>query len=503
MKKIIFNMIYLIAVFAMSGCGDEFLSELPRGQVIAKTTSDFRRLLDAATDRPYRQSLVMTMSYVDIVTDDVDMDTTKWNSFTGEREHVKNLFTFEDEMWTYTTATDDKNWKNQYYTSSLVSSILAEISKANDNPALQKQLIAEARVHRAYAYLLLVNLYAKPYQAQTAAAEPGVPIVLQPTNLPSITRNSVQEVYDFILKELNEAIEDLPDDVDQYKHRPTKVAVYAILARTYLYRGDYQHAFEYADKALNIRSYLYDYNTIYAGTPDYRNLIPISRMRDDEMLLYKTTSPGQYTRNYMALDLASFNRLYPDYTVDADTVYENKDLRRALKFDAIETDGKIRKAYVNYIFDHYLYRYKTDGSSQTNNLAIATPEMYLIRAECNVRNGNLQAALDDVNAICLKRYKTGSFNILKLTDFNSDKDKILGRVLLERRRELYGKELRLFDLKRLNLPVTHHLGTLKIEVPAGDPGLIWHIYPPYIEMNSELQQNDRGQSGVKYIPAEL
>ncbi|GAB1474845.1 hypothetical protein MASR2M69_22860 [Bacteroidota bacterium] len=84
-------------------------------------------------------------------------------------------------------------------------------------------------------------------------------------------------------------------------------------------------------------------------------------------------------------------------------------------------------------------------------------------------------------------------------DFQNNKDKVLERVLLERRRELYGRDLRLFDLKRLNEPFSHYLGSLKIQVPANDPRMVWPIFKPYIDMNSELEQNDRSITGVKYF----
>lgn len=490
----------LISVILLTGCGDEFLDVLPRGQIIAKTTTDFRKLLDDVDNQRYAYSLSLTTAYVDVLTDDVYMDSTLWNSFTTTREHVKNLFSFNDQMWTYTAASNDVNWNNQYYISSLISSILSEIAKVKDNPQLQKQLVAEAKVHRAYAYLLLVNLYAKPYNATTASSDLGVPIILEPTKLPALNREPVQKVYDFIIQELKEALPDLPNDVDQYKHRPTKAAVNAILARTYLYMGDYPKALQCADQALSIRNYLYDYNTIYTGQDYYKNVIGISRMTDEEMLLHKTTAKSQHTKNYMILNLNAFNRLYPDYQVNSDTVYTNFDLRRSLKFNGINTEGKIKTNKIAYVFDYYQNRYKADGSksSAATNLSIATPEMYLIRAECYARAGKLKEALEDVNAICLKRYKTGTFTELTVENFGGNKEQVLERVLLERRRELYGKELRLFDIKRLNIPMTHFLGSVKIEVPAGDPRFIWQIYPPYIEMNTEIQQNDRSNSGVKY-----
>ncbi len=510
MKIIKFNIALLLSLTILFSCEKEFLDVLPRGQVIAKTTADFRKLLDFADNSRYSYSLSLTMSYVDILTDNVFFDTVKWNSYTTVNEHVKNLYVFNNTIWTYEAPTfvNEVNWNNQYYIISLCSNILAEIPKANDNIQLQKQLIAEAKVHRAYAYLLLVNLYAPHYKESTAENTLGIPIISNPTSLPPLIRKSVKEVYTFIIEQLEEAISDLPNDLSQYKHRPAKVSVYAILARAYLYMGNYSKALEYANNALQIRNYLYDYNTIYTGTVDYyMNLVGVSRNTDEETLLWKAYAKNANTtptNSYHILDTMSFNKLYPDFIKNSDETYTTKDLRRTLKFNAVALNRKITATKATYVFDFYNYRYKTDGSTGGSacHVPIQTPEMYLIRAECNARDGKLQEALNDINAICIKRYKTGTFTNLTPADFQNNKDKVLERVLLERRRELYGKDLRLFDLKRLEQSFSHYLGSLRIEVPANDPRLIWPIFIPYINMNSELEQNDRSITGVKYFNSE-
>ncbi|MDD4638730.1 MAG: hypothetical protein PHT63_03105, partial [Bacteroidales bacterium] len=79
MKKIL----YFIAIFFITGilasCEKEFLNSFPRGQVIAKTTADFRKLLDFVDNSRYSYSLSLTTGYVDVMTDDCYMDSTKWN----------------------------------------------------------------------------------------------------------------------------------------------------------------------------------------------------------------------------------------------------------------------------------------------------------------------------------------------------------------------------------------------------------------------------------------
>lgn len=490
MKK---NIQYILIVFLLAllaGC-KKFTDVLPRGISVAKTASDFRKFMDDVDNQRYPFSLSQVSSFVDIISDDCYADSTKWLSWTTTRQHVNALYAFDQQVWLYDAMADDVNWKNQYYIVSLVGTILLELEKVNDNPQLKNQLVAEARVHRAYAYLNLVNIYAKHYNAATAGTDLGVPIVEDASQLPLLIRQPVQKVYDYLIAELQAALPDLPDNYVTYTHRPSKAAVYAILARTYLYMGKYAEALENAEKSLVINSFLYDYNTLYTGADYLNNLIGMRRNSDKEVILHKTTSKGFLLNNYMILDSASFNKLYPGFT-RVGTVVTNNDLRRTLKFSGFNAAGSITGKTLTYTVT-YTSWYKTDGSNSSgaDNIHIGTPEMYLIRAECNARLNNLQKALDDVNLIRTMRYKTGSYTLVTLAGLGSSQANVLNEVLVERRRELYGKELRLFDIKRLHLPVTHYISSRRLDLPADDPKLVWPIFTQYINLNPELEQNPR------------
>lgn len=90
--------------------------------------------------------------------------------------------------------------------------------------------IAETRFLRAYAYFHLVKLFG------------GVPVITkaQSVNDPEEElyppRNKEQEVYDFILTELDAIVDDLPENVDAAEFgRPTKIVALAIKSRTAMY----------------------------------------------------------------------------------------------------------------------------------------------------------------------------------------------------------------------------------------------------------------------------
>ncbi|MBL1409794.1 RagB/SusD family nutrient uptake outer membrane protein [Sphingobacterium faecale] len=484
--KNIFLPLIVFSFFLLS-CESKFLDVLPKELVIAQTTADFRKLLDNADTR-YTYNLSQVSGYVDVVSDDSQLDSV-WFDWERDRLHAKQLYAFEPEVWLPDGAADDNVWKQNYYVNSVVSTILDGIVIAKDDPKQQKQLIAEAKVHRSYAYLTLVNIYAKHYNKTTANTDLGVPLFTNPVDLPKLNRASVAKVYQFIISELMAALPDLPDNVQmQNSHRPTKVSVYAILARAYLYMGEYEKAIEYADLSLAIKNFLYDYNTIFTGLPAVGSLKGLSRTNDEEMLLHKTTVKSARISDYAMLDSNSFNDLYSGFYRISDTEVENTDLRRVLWFEGLNSSGKFNRDRVTYTFAKN--RYKLDNAI-VDYIPVSTPEVYLTRAECRARLNNLKEALDDVNAIRQKRYKSGKYTAVSPADFGNDRERVLQEVLLERRRELYGRDLRLFDVKRLGLPVSHILGEEIVSASSNDQKLIWPIYYNYIVLNPEIDQNQR------------
>ena len=72
--------------------------------------------------------------------------------------------------------------------------------------------------------------------------------------------------------------------------------------------------------------------------------------------------------------------------------------------------------------------------------------MYLTRAECLARMGNTTDALQDLNTLLIKRWKTGTF----IPFTASTAAQALQLILTERRKELLMRSLRWADIKRLN-----------------------------------------------------
>ena len=77
---------------------------------------------------------------------------------------------------------------------------------------------------------------------------------------------------------------------------------------------------------------------------------------------------------------------------------------------------------------------------------LATDELLLIKAECLARDNQPEQALLVLNNLLETRWKAGKY----IPYVESDPQKVLGIILLERRKELVFRAQRWSDLRRLN-----------------------------------------------------
>jgi tetratricopeptide (TPR) repeat protein len=132
------------------------------------------------------------------------------------------------------------------------------------SPAKASQYTGEAEFIRALTYFYVVNLWAQPYTYTADASHLGVPLVVASSDAPfdasnQLPRSSVAAVYNQIEADLLSAEGKLPPDYNDASFsnvaRATKGAAQALLARVYLYKGDYVKANQYADKVIALNKY--------------------------------------------------------------------------------------------------------------------------------------------------------------------------------------------------------------------------------------------------------
>lgn len=341
------------------------------------------------------------------------------------------------------------SWGTAYkaiYQTNLILDNLNVITNAAD----KKRVEGEAKFLRALNYFELVRYFGKTYEAGQNNTQLGVPLVLTSKinfngNL-SIARNTVEEVYAQILKDLTDAVTNLPSKNSFYADI---YSAKALLARVYLQKGDYKNARDTANDVLTNsgRTLMSDYKDVFNG----------SRNTAEDLFVFQVTSQSGTN------DLVTFY---------ADEASGGRGGDIALKDDFIalfETDD-VRGTfnYTNSDDDILTSKY----TNQYGNIsAIRLAEMYLIRAESNLREGTATGAtpVDDVNEI-RKRAKASVLNSVTLED-----------ILTERVKELAFEGFLLHDIKRTK----GNVGSM----PWNDNKLVFPIPLREMQANPKLVQN--------------
>ena len=471
MKKI-YYIVSLAALITFTGCNrEEYLGIKPYGELIPANVNDYRLLLDqVGTDFSSNGLNVVSPGFSktyenqELMADDFGITDGLFNEFS---ETAIKKYTWDDNI--FLPNQNDGDWDLLYAQIFTANVVIEEIMDAsNGSLAEKKQLLAEAKMHRAYCYFSLVNLYGLHYNPSTASSNLAVPLRLTSAiSGVEFPRASVQEIYDLIIEDMTASISDLPDlpPSNVLKLRPTKANANAFLSRVYLYMAEYTKALEAAENSLAIYNVITDYNTLGFNYP---NLLDIENLEDNQEVLWSKAS-GAY--NFLVAS---------DEFID---LYSSDDLRKHLFAPLADFFG-IAQPQMVLGYPYYI-NYRGQG--------FTVPEVLLTRAECNARLGNVTAAIDDLNALRINRIETATYVPLTSTD----QAEVLNLVKLERRLEMVGNGLRFFDLKRYNefdnanITLTRTLNSQTYTLPAGSNNWAIPVAQKYIIETPEIGENVR------------
>lgn len=453
-SKVIYTGFLLLLI--CTACGKEFLEpKRDAAQVIPATIEDYQAILDYQ----YVMNRTPSVELATIGADEFYIKDGRLSTLTNP--YQRNGYVWADDVYEKTEAPD---WNNAYQRI-LYANLVLEAEKivpvAGQQAALDN-IVGSALFFRAYSYYQLAQLFCKPYDTETASMDPGIPLRLDYDVSLKSSRGNIQEVYLRIIADLQRAADLLPTD-PLVKQRPSRPAAYLLLSRCYLQMGNYERAGYYADQALQLKNILVDFkglnlSSAYAFPSDYGASNP-------EVLFYTD----------MSISLVATGRFNADSNLLA--MYEPDDLRRRAYFYT-NTDGRI------------LFK----GSYQGGNLyftGLATDELFLIRAECNARQGFLKAALNDLNELLKHRY-TNSF----IPVYAENEDGVLVRIMEERRKELFMRGIRWEDLRRLNkdhrfaMTLVRQIDGHHFELAPNSPRYVWPLPDNEIDL-SGLEQNPR------------
>jgi hypothetical protein len=449
MKKLNVNnlVIIVISTLLILGC-KKYLDVKPDKSLVVPTSlTDLQNLLNN-TDIMNSSNPVIQEG----ATDNSYIIPTTWEGLTEISS--KNMYIFNEDIF---NDNEINEWSMSYVTVFYSNVVLEQLDKIKPVPPEANRIKGEALFFRSFAFYQLAQLFAKPYDLATAEQDWGIPLKLKSDIAEKSSRSSVKQTYDQIIKDLKLSAELLPT-TSNFKTTPTKQAAFGLLARFFLSMGEYEKASFFADNCLKIYDSLIDFNDLTLSAA-----YPLPKFNKE--VIFHSTGFG---RTILSVTYGRVDQTLYD-------LYRVNDLRKIGFFrDRIGTIS---------------FKGSYNGTSSLFN-GISTNEVLLIRAECQVRIGNLQNAIDDINALAKNRYSKLSFQPFNTTS----KVEALDHILEERRKELLFRGLRWTDLRRLNKEaryakvVTHKLGEKSFELPPNDNKYVLPI-PKSVILNTGMEQN--------------
>jgi hypothetical protein len=370
-------------------------------------------------------------------------------------------------------------WEPAYYDIYCSNSVIQGIEVSTGmTPGAKMQLMGEAKFIRAFCYFYLTNLFG------------DIPLVLSIdfNQTVLLAKTPKAQIYQQIVNDLLDAESTLPGDFSSSGGQPIRAnrwAAAALLARVYLYQGNWPGADSAATAVINSGQF---------------GLVPLPLVQADGFPGVSSPDSDAFQANSTEaiLQLQASSEFYPYATFEGNffippypswttpmwltsqllSAFEPNDLRMLNWVDS--SNGGSGPYY------YYPYKYKirvgNSGNILENYTLLRLAEQYLIRAEAEANLNQLSVAVNDLNTI---RTRAGLDSLPVLLSQES----ILAAVQQEDRIEFFG-ELghRWFDLKRWGLAI-QTLGNISYKVSIDSTQLLYPI--PAIELQDDpnLTQN--------------
>lgn len=371
------------------------------------------------------------------------------------------------------------------------NTVLQRVPDIEMDEELKNRILGEAKFLRAHYYFILAQLFG------------DVPLILIPQGPDDDLyppRTPKAEVYQQIIQDLTEAIDQLPDAFTyaaEDKGRASKGAAAGLLAKVYVVLGDYAQALTYVELVESLgyqlnASYADNFNTARKNGPEslfevqYIGRTSADFWSDDNQASWLSTFMGPRNSN-LAEGGWGWNQPTREF-IDA---YENGDLRKDVTvfYEGCPAfDGQAYKA--SYSMTGYNVRKfmasrsiaPTYDASPINFPVLRYADILLLKAEALNelgRSDEAEAPLNDV------RQRAGLPGVSGL-----DQASLRDRILHERRMELAFEGHRWFDLIRIQdgqygLNFLHSIG----KVNATQKHLLLPIPQQERDANGNLTQN--------------
>ncbi len=448
-------------LLALVACKKSFLDVQPQGQVTDEAAASdpniARKLVTGVYNQLYQGGFgnsvhgILFCMATDVASDDADKGSTA----TDQAPEAVGFDNFTSDLNSNNFYVN-RLWNGHYSGIAAANQALDKLERSTFDNVTKRTLIGEVRFLRAFFFFNLVRLFGE------------VPRVLRvPTNLADAssdeftTRAPKDSVYAAIIRDLQYGADSLPlkGDPNTTIGRANKGTAQSLLAKVYLYRENYQKAFDLcqevinsskynltSDYSQNFRSKVYDNNResifqIQTGTnADCNAAVPFYVVAQGPRVggLGGWQDLG-FGLNTPSIDLA--NAYEPGDVRDSVTIIYIKPDSTVLwdgfiipARNRVENDRYNYKAYFGRRVDTYCVTGNTDQLPKNVHI-LRYAEVLLIHAEAAVRLGNTGVAQSSLDQI---RSRAGLGSVPATIE----------NIWKERRVELAMEQDRFFDIVR-------------------------------------------------------
>jgi len=377
-------------------------------------------------------------------------------------------------------------------------------------------MIAQAKVLRAWSYLLLVSDFQFNYQV--AKDKPSVPLVTEETvDFTNNPRASVADIYGQILKDLDAACEilDASTIARATKMYIDKHVAHGMRARAYLDMGEWKKAY---DDAVAAADGFTPRSIEECGKPSFKDISEADWIWGYDITTdvaaiepYATTS--SWLRSFSANGYSPscqcycmINSLLYNKIADSDVRkgwWVDEDLKSPL-LDGLTWDGQpvanYQKADVKEPFLPYTnvkFGCNTIGTTTNDEdmPLMRVEEMILIQAECqaHIDAGTGKKIIEDF----VKTYRDPSYS-------SAERGlSLLDEIWFQRRVELWGEGFGIKDIKRLNKPLVrfhdasnNQPDAFRFNMKADDGWLLMRFPQSEMDTNFGIEDNKDGEMPV-------
>jgi starch-binding outer membrane protein, SusD/RagB family len=438
----------ILGLTLLTGC-DKYLEENPDNRVELNTVEKAAQLLTNAYSSGGYQ-------FTEWMTDNVAYT----NGTTKQPEHVQ-AYEWKD-IFPVSQDTPTNFWESTYDAIAHANEVLAVVDDLPGTKAQRDAVKGEALLTRAYGHFMLVNLFAKHYNATTAKTDPGIPYPTEPERefLVQYERLSVQDVYDKIEDDLQDGLKrvDATFYANTGKYHFTRDAALAFASRFYLFKGDWEKCITYSTEMLGENPDVF--------VKDIAGMLAQSSNDDD--FIRKFTAPTERSNLLLIRQVTNFPvnvGFWPDFNIFQylfrNNPWSEDDARASQRYPIYQRgeNGLSLNKY-EFLFERTSITSNV-GTYYTISTAFHGEEVLLNRAEAYAQLNQVNPALADLQILARKRYAADvTLNTTRLRNYYgnaSNQQLALIYALEERQKEFIHEGLRWFDIKRYDFRIRHQL----------------------------------------------